>query len=71
MKYFGLVNANINFWEEILDESLLYNYSWETYTNKSADIVTTTIGSTTVVTEEDGDTTGGYDNGPVLTRRNH
>ena len=64
-------NANINFWEEILDESLLYNCSWDTYTNKSADIVTTTIGSTTVVTEEDGDTTGGYDNGPVLTRRNH
>lgn len=63
-------NANINFWEEILDESLLYNCSWDTYTNKSADIVTTTIGSTTVVTEEDGDTTGGYDNGPVLIRRN-
>jgi len=64
-------NANINFWEEILDESLLYNCSWDTYTNRSTEIVSETKPSTTVETEEDGATTGGYDNGPVLTRRNH
>ena len=64
-------NGNIKFWEGDKDDSKLYNCSWDTYINRSADIVTTTIGSTTVVTEEDGDTTGGYDNGPVLTRRNH
>lgn len=66
-----VTNSIIKFWEGDKDDSKLYNCSWDTYTNRSADIVTTTIGSTTVVTEEDGDTTGGYDNGPVLIRRNH
>lgn len=64
-------NSSVKFWEGAKDESLLYNCSWDTYTNRSTEIVSETKSSTTVETEEDGATTGGYDNGPVLTRRNH
>ena len=64
-------NGNVKFWEGDKDDSKLYNCSWDTYTNRSTEIVTNTITSTTVVTEEDGATTGGYDNGPVLIRRNY
>ena len=64
-------DASKKFWDNILDESLLYTCSWDTYTNRSTEIVSETKSSTTVETEEDGATTGGYDNGPVLTRRNH
>lgn len=64
-------DASKKFWDNILDESLLYTCSWDTYTNRSTEIKTETKPATTVVTEEDGATTGGYDNGPVLTRRNY
>lgn len=64
-------NSSIKFWDGDKNESLLYNCSWDTYTNRSTEIVSETKSSTTVETEEDGATTGGYDNGPVLTRRNH
>ena len=63
-------DASKKFWDNILDESLLYTCSWDTYTNRSTEIVSETKSSTTVETEEDGATTGGYDNGPVLIRRN-
>lgn len=66
------VNSGIvKFWEVDKDDSKLYNCSWDTYTNRSTEIKTETKPATTVVTEEDGATTGGYDNGPVLTRRKY
>lgn len=64
-------DASKKFWDNILDESLLYTCSWDNYTNRSTEIKTETKPATTVVTEEDGATTGGYDNGPVLTRRKY
>ena len=62
-------DATKKFWEDITDESLLYNCSWDTYSNRSTDMVTETKSSTTVVTTQVGATTGGYDDGPVLIRR--
>jgi hypothetical protein len=43
-------DASKKFWDNILDESLLYTCSWDTYTNRSTEIVSETKSSTTVET---------------------
>ena len=62
-------NADIKFWEGDKDETKLYDCSWDTYTNKSTDVVKETKTTSVVESEEAGGTSGGYNNEPVLVRR--
>lgn len=62
-------DASKKFWDNILDESLLYTCSWDNYTNRSTEVVTKTISSVTTESEEYGTATGGYEGGPVLARK--
>jgi hypothetical protein len=62
-------DASKKFWDNILDESLLYTCSWDNYTNRSTEIVTKTISLVSTESEEDGTATGGYEGGPVLARK--
>ena len=66
-----VADRTVKFWEGSRNNELIYQCSWDNYTDRSTEIVETRKGSNSVWSTEQGSTTttGGYQGGEVLSRK--